>query len=423
MVGRKRYVVAGTGGRGIHMFAKPLLKEHTHYCELVGLFDHNPLRLRAACKLLGADLPTYTDFQEMLAQAKPDAVVVTTTDATHAQYIVQTMAARKRAISEKPLCVNARQCREILAAKKKFARQGGACFVTHNMRYGPAVTEIKRLLASGAVGAVKSVLFQETLDRRHGADYFRRWHRFKKNSGGLLLQKASHHFDTLNWLVGSQAETLTAQGGLLVYGRNGPYRHTRCDGCPHAARCDFYADLWQSEGNRLLYKDAEAADGYMRDGCVFEKGIDIEDSMGVLYQYKNGVQVTYNLIAFASYEGYRLEVEGTGGRLEFQEIMDSQWAPGTIMVHGLEQTLGERLVLISGGERKELPVPKAAGEHGGADSLIRQDFFERPFDAPLTERQAPVEQAVQAVLIGHAANVSMANGSRPVKVQGLLKRG
>jgi hypothetical protein len=90
----------------------------------------------------------------------------------------------------------------------------------------------------------------------------------------------------------------------------------------------------------------------------------------------------------------------------------------------LEQTVGQSLTLYSPREGvKKLAIPEQEGGHGGADPGIRHDFFGRPFDAPLTERQAPVEQAVQAVLIGHAANVSIANGSRPVKVQELLKRG
>jgi hypothetical protein len=94
------------------------------------------------------------------------------------------------------------------------------------------------------------------------------------------------------------------------------------------------------------------------------------------------------------------------------------------MVHGLEQTVGQTLTLYSPKEgMKRLPIPEGKGGHGGADPGIRYDFFGRPFDAPLTERQAPLEQAVQAVLVGHAANVSIANGSRPVKVQALLKRG
>ena len=424
MTERKRYVVAGTGGRGIYMFAKPLLKQFTAYCELVGLFDINPLRMKAANELLGTDVPMYTGFQEMIEKARPDCVIISSRDSTHAPLVVMTLAAGKRALSEKPLCTTAQQCREILAAKKKYARKGGECFVTHNVRYAPDVVAVKRLLKEGVIGEVRSVVFQETLDRRHGADYFRRWHRLQENSGGLLLQKASHHFDALNWLIGSLPDTLTAQGALQFYGRNGPFRGKRCAGCPHARKCDFYADMWQDDSNRRIYKDAESSDGYIRDGCVYDKEIDIVDNAGVLYTYQNGVQVSYSLNAYSSYEGWLIQFEGTRGRLELKEVWNTKWAPGTILVHGLEQVMGQSLMLYSPKEgMKKLPIPEKAGGHGGADAGLQHDFFGRPFDAPLTEQQAPVEQAVQAVLIGHAANVSIANGSKPVKVQELLKKG
>lgn len=29
----------------------------------------------------------------------------------------------------------------------------------------------------------------------------RRWHREKQNSGGLLVHKATHHFDLVNWWI------------------------------------------------------------------------------------------------------------------------------------------------------------------------------------------------------------------------------
>ena len=51
---------------------------------------------------------------------------------------------------------------------------------------------------SGVIGNVVSVDFHWLLDTRHGADYFRRWHRNKRNSGGLLVHKATHHFDLVN---------------------------------------------------------------------------------------------------------------------------------------------------------------------------------------------------------------------------------
>jgi hypothetical protein len=36
---------------------------------------------------------------------------------------------------------------------------------------------------------------------------------------------------------------------------------------------------------------------------------------------------------------------------------------------------------------------------------------------------APLEEAVQAILVGHAANVSIARGGKPIAVQDLLIKG
>lgn len=49
---------------------------------------------------------------------------------------------------------------------------------------------VKRTIASGAIGRVNSVHFEWLLDTVHGADYFRRWHANKENSGGLMVHKA-----------------------------------------------------------------------------------------------------------------------------------------------------------------------------------------------------------------------------------------
>jgi predicted dehydrogenase len=421
---RKKYVWAGTGGRGLYMFAKPLLNTFTQYCELAGLFDHNATRMKNSAQMVGTEVPQYTDFQKMLKEVNPDGVIITTQDSTHCDYIVQTLAAGKRAISEKPLCVDGKQCRDILGAAKKYAKKGAECFVTHNMRYAPTITELKNQLKSGAIGDIKSINFHENLDRKHGADYFRRWHRQKKNSGGLLIHKASHHFDALNWLADSKPAELTASGGTVFYGKNGPFRHKRCEGCPHAKKCDFYVDMWSNDRNVQMYKSAEKDDGYIRDGCVYDKEIDIEDQASVLYKYENGIHVTYSLTAFATYEGWHIQIEGTKGRLELREVHDTKWAAGTASMHGLEKAVGQHLILYSMKDGlKNIPVKEVEGGHGGADSGLQVDFFGRPWDSKLTERQAPLDQAIQAVLIGHAANVSIANGSQPVNVQDFLKNG
>src|SRR5256885_9875731 len=67
-------------------------------------------------------------------------------------------------------------------------------------------------LFRSALGDVISVDFHEYLDTHHGADYFRRWHRLKQNSGTLLVHKASHHFDLANWWLDSTPVEVTAFG-------------------------------------------------------------------------------------------------------------------------------------------------------------------------------------------------------------------
>jgi predicted dehydrogenase len=413
----KRYVVVGTGGRGTGMFARPLAKDFPRTAELAALCDANGVRAAYCAERLPKPVPVYTDFGKMMRETDPDAVVVATPDCTHAQYVIAGLRAGKRVYSEKPLCTDEAQCRAILAAAR---RSRGRCFVTHNMRYGAAVTQIREIIRSGALGRVTFMRFDETLDRCHGADYFRRWHRQVANSGGLLIHKASHHFDALNWWAGSQPAEVRAQGRLAFYGRNNPYRGTRCLGCRHAGKCPFHADFFRDETYRRMYREAEHADGYLRDGCVFDRHIDIYDQMGVLVRYANGIEVSYSLTAFCPYESMRVVIEGTAGRLEYDTVYGTGWLAGGQRLPGIEEHTGESLKLFLPGKGiRNVPIRRQKGGHGGADPALRAEFF-GDWSRPRSDRMASLEEAVQAVLIGAAANRSIATG-RPVDVQRLLR--
>ena len=414
----KRYVLVGTGARGLAMYARPLLADFPDTAALVGLCDHNGLRLEAANQMLGTDLPQFTDVREALAALDPDGVIVCTQDHTHAELIVQALGASKRVYCEKPLCTTAGQCRRIVAAA---ARSPGEVFVTHNLRYGPVAQKLKELVDGGKIGRLLSLEFGEFLDRSHGADFFRRWHRRKESSGGLLIHKASHHFDTMNWLVGSRPEALTATGGLLFYGRNGDIRGERCLDCAHTSECDFHVDLGADERARALYLETEAEDGYHRDGCVFDPSIDIEDQASVSYLYENGVRVNYSLLAYATYQTMSLVLEGTEGRLEYRAVVDTSFAMGHRAVPGMDEMVGENLCYYHPREGREvLELPRQEGSHGGGDQVLRADLFAQPWDAGGNDRMATLDEAVQAVLIGAAANASIAGGGIPVRVQDLL---
>src|SRR5690606_11812516 len=103
-----------------------------------------------------------------------DVVIVATVDNTHHEYIIRAMEAGCDVISEKPLTTDAEKCMAILEAER---RTGRTVTVTFNARFTPYSARIKQLLDEGILGSVLNVSLEWHLDRVHGADYFRRWHR------------------------------------------------------------------------------------------------------------------------------------------------------------------------------------------------------------------------------------------------------
>lgn len=419
----RRFCIVGTGGRGTASYGLPILEEFPGRIELVGLCDANPLRAQACRGMLGREeIPIYTDFERMLDEQKPDGVVVTTKDSTHADFVLKCLARNIAVYSEKPLCTTRRQCEEI---RQAAAVSQAESFVTHNLRYFPELVQMKELLAGGAIGKVLHIQFTETLDRFHGADYFRRWHRMYDNTGSLLIHKASHHFDVMNWFAASRPATATGQGCLAFYGAQGPHRGERCSTCPHAETCDFYADVFVSERTRKLYKETESFDGYFRDGCVFDAKIDIPDTYASTIAYENGIIACYSLIAYASYESMHIAIEGSKGRLEYRRRHGTSWAVGhkgaekaSLANDGEDKDDSRQFLLITekGSKIEHIPEIKAEGGHGGADPLLREALFMGVEADPLMQR-APLEAGIQAVLLGVSIMDSIKAGGKLVDVQ------
>ena len=268
----------------------------------------------------------FDDFDTMLERTRPDCVIVTTMDRYHHQYVIRALEAGCDAITEKPMTIDDEKCRAILGAE---ARSGRRVIVTFNYRFQPYVTRIKELLRAGVVGDVLSIDFEWLLDTRHGADYFRRWHRRKENSGGLLVHKATHHFDMVNWWIEDEPESVHAFGLRRFYGPTREERGERCSTCSYAQSCEFYVDYQSDSLMKSLYFDAEHEDGYYRDGCVFSDQIDIEDTMSVTARYVHGPLLTYSLIAYSPYEGWKASITGTGGRMEMQEFQSGPFSEGS----------------------------------------------------------------------------------------------
>lgn len=218
---KKKYAVVGTGGRaGLYLTA--IARDYQQTSTFVAFCDTNQTRMQYANKMIGewghTPVPCFSadQFETMIAECKPDIVIVTSIDRTHHHYIIRAMELGCDVISEKPMTIDEEKCQAIINA---IARTGRKLRVTFNYRYAPHHSKIRELIASGVIGDVFSVHFEWLLNTQHGADYFRRWHRDKRNSGGLLVHKSTHHFDLVNFWLHSEPETVYAQGDLRFYGK------------------------------------------------------------------------------------------------------------------------------------------------------------------------------------------------------------
>jgi predicted dehydrogenase len=428
---RRRYALVGAGARA-GMFVRAITGDHADVAELVAMADTNPARPAAHNRRLAEPVPVYdaADFAEMLKRERVDVVLVATVDRYHDHYVVAALEAGCDAITEKPMTVDADGCRRILDAQRRTGRD---VRVTFNYRYNPLHEAVKRVIASGEIGEVGSVHFEWLLDVRHGADYFRRWHREKENSGGLLVHKAGHHFDLVNWWLDDAPEQVFAAGRLFFYGdqgrRHGYARdYDRAHGAATAEGDPFALRLADEPAMRELYLEAEQHDGYHRDRNVFAPGVTIEDDMAVLVRYAGGASMSYHLTAYAPWEGYRVMFNGSRGRLEL-EVVESDHVSPTAAA-GVKGEPGAESAAEQGFKRlqvrpfwappREIAVDGLARHgHGGADVRMLADLIRPDAPADPLGRTANAVDGASALLTGLAANESLAQG-QAIRVQDLL---
>ena len=397
--GKKKVALVGTGSRGTQTWGKNLLEQLSDEVEMVGLCDINPKRVEYAKKYIGANVPTYVakDFDQMIEETKPDAVIITTTDCFHVKYAIRAMELGCDAICEKPLATETEQCQKLMDAEVKTGKR---VITTFNVRHMAMAEEIKKVVMSGELGRIISVEFQEYLDIDHGASYFRRWHGKSQFSGTLLLTKASHHFDQMNWTLGAEPETVHAFGKVAFYGKNNSFRAKNCRNCPFTDKCDFYWDITKSKMMMDLYVKNEDADGYLRDGCVWDNNIDTYDTMTVEVKYKNGVLFNYTMNAFLPYEGQRITFNGEKGRLDVRINSRQPW-----------EVEGENEFRITKNfkETRTWLVESGSGGHGGADEKLREMLFKDNQPDPLG-KMAGSRAGVMASMVGIAARKSIETG-------------
>ena len=222
--------------------------------EFVGLCDINPKRVEVGKQMIGVVCPTFTDFDRMMKDTKPEIVIVTTKDSTHDQFIIRSMDMGCDVITEKPMTTDEKKCQAILDAEKKYGARRSP--VTFNYRYSAIAEKVKEILLSGAIGPVTGVDFHWYLDVQHGADYF---------AAGTCLQGEFRIALGLQSYAPFRPHQLGARSRS---GRGHGFRRVEelrsngkpaqnCRPCSNKTDCKFYWDMTRSQQLMKLYADCE----------------------------------------------------------------------------------------------------------------------------------------------------------------------
>lgn len=185
---------------GCGLISKNHLKalEQVDAAEIYAVCDIDPDKALTAARAY--DVPViYQDYHELLADPEVDTVHICTPHHLHCQMSIDSFAAGKHVLCEKPMALSVEDAKRMLAARDRAGKQLAVCFQN---RYNEASIYLKELVASGKLGILLGARGQVTWNRK--PEYYSEscWRgRWSTEGGGVLINQAIHTFDLLQWLT------------------------------------------------------------------------------------------------------------------------------------------------------------------------------------------------------------------------------
>ncbi len=386
-----RTAVIGVGGRGRY-FARMYDQAAHPGFELRAVCDLQPDRLELVRSARGEGISYHSDMHELLAHDDIDAVLVATQDPDHTAPTIAALGAGKHVLVEKPLCQSIDDSNRIVHA----ARQAkGILMIGFELREASVFSSMKQLLDEGRIGPVKIGHAFDNVSV--GGNYFFHCPTMQKAFfKTLLLQKACHSLDLLNWFMNSEPVKVYAVGGRDFYGGDAD-PNLRCQKCERAGDCPYAID-----GDRFLmdYGVTVGVDDY----CVWSREMDLHDNAELCISYANGGKATFHECHFTPEYSREFWLVGPKGKMYGHFNNEGQFLIRIEYSHATERRV------------EEFKPVHAGGAHGGGDARLRDEFYRR-----IVENDPPVdalESAYYSTALAVCADESIGSGM-PVVIPGV----
>jgi predicted dehydrogenase len=344
-------------------------------------FEPSDERFELACKHFEAQPKRYASVRAMVENEALDGVIIASPNHCHLDNLRELEGAKLPVLLEKPLDASW----EKICAVVEFARAyAGPVVVCHVMRYTPLFRRAKALLDQGVIGKLRSVRF--TQNCYYGNGMFHNWRRERSKGGTMMIEKATHDLDLMQWLLGAKPVSVFASTKQQAFGGDKPNDRV-CNACDERLTCPE-SDLNLHYAGQPGYAHVNGA-----MPCCFAKAADVPDDEMCLIQYDSGVHASYIATYYtpACYQRSRVvQLVGLDGVMEVVENTAS--TESELIVYPRYGKPGEH--------RRETFNPMGRGHQEG-DFWTMRHFYDIIVHGVAPE--STVEQALLAEAAGYAA--------------------
>lgn len=289
----------------------------------------------------------YTDADEMLDKEKLDGVMIGTRCSLHARMAIKVLERNLPLFLEKPIATN---MDDLLALRKAAGKTKREVVVSFPLRVTMHCQVAKEIIDSGKVGTIEHV--QAWNDVPYGGCYYHDWYRDENETQGLWLQKATHDFDYITYLLGYKPVRVCAMMSKQVFKGDKP-AGLRCMDCEEWDDClesPFQIYFSAGQGDRVKPNNKR---------CSFAVDTGNEDSGSAIVMYDTGMHVSYSQNFFA-----RKGAGRRGARLYgYKGTVDFDWYTNEVKVYMHHSTCEETYRINPG-----------PGSHSGGDPVLADNF-------------------------------------------------
>ncbi len=182
--------------------------------QLVAVSDVRTERLDMVQERWGTGVSVYTDYQDLLKVDDLDVVYLGLPNEVHMPVCLDAAARGKHVLSEKPLCIDAGEARQMIAA---CSDNGVRLMCAYMSRFADSFRETKRLIPNGTLGQIAMVnaSFSFSAWRGYTLDKIGSW-RWTGRRGGPLLDAGIYLAFAIRELLGSRVARVSAQMSTVV---------------------------------------------------------------------------------------------------------------------------------------------------------------------------------------------------------------